>query len=160
MDHYSVNVVWGEEDECFIATIPEFEGLSAHGDTQEEAILEARIALKGFIEVMEEDGEKIPEPNEYNSFSGQTRIRIPKSLHRDLSIQAQEENVSLNTLIVKLLSERNIVNKFAKDIEYLKIIQDENIIKAFEAITESSGTMNEETTENIIQWPIGNIMEK
>ncbi len=47
MYKYSINVVWSDEDECYIATIPEFKGLSAFGDTQEEAIQEAFVALEG-----------------------------------------------------------------------------------------------------------------
>lgn len=55
MHKYSINVVWSDEDECYIATIPEFSGLSASGDSAEEAIQEAYVALEGFIEVYKED---------------------------------------------------------------------------------------------------------
>lgn len=129
MENFSVNVVWSNEDNCFIATIPEFDGLSAHGDTREEATKEAQIALEGFIEVMKEDGEEIPKPQTLNSFSGQTRIRLPKNLHRELSQQAHNENVSLNTYIVKLLSERNIIQRIFEDIETIKCFQ-ENVMMA------------------------------
>ena len=51
MDKYSINIMWTDEDEGYIATIPEFPGLSAFGESPEEAIGEAKIALAGFIEV-------------------------------------------------------------------------------------------------------------
>jgi predicted RNase H-like HicB family nuclease len=59
---YSVQLSWSDEDECYIATIKEFPGLSAFGDTPEEAAHEARIAAEGMIEDLKEDGEDVPEP--------------------------------------------------------------------------------------------------
>lgn len=37
-------------------------------------------------------------------FSGQLRLRMPTSLHRDLAEQAVEEGVSLNTYLLYLIS--------------------------------------------------------
>jgi len=106
MNQYSINVVWSDEDNCFIATVPEFPGLSAFGDTKAEALKEAEIALCGFIEIHKEKKIELPTPQKVKEFSGQIRIRIPKSLHGKLSEFAQGEGVSLNTLIVSLLSGR------------------------------------------------------
>jgi predicted RNase H-like HicB family nuclease len=97
MDKYSINIMWSIEDEGYIATIPEFPGLSAFGESQEEAIEEAKIALAGFIEIYNEDKCKIPEPQTMECYSGQTRLRLPKNLHAKLSQQAKREGVSLNT---------------------------------------------------------------
>lgn len=62
MNKYSINIKWSDEDKSFIATIPEFPGLSAFGETQEEALKEAKTALNGFVEVYEEDNCQLPEP--------------------------------------------------------------------------------------------------
>ena len=62
MFQYSINLMWSVKDESYIATIPEFPGLSAFGKTPEEAVKEAKIACKLFIEDMREDGEEIPKP--------------------------------------------------------------------------------------------------
>jgi predicted RNase H-like HicB family nuclease len=62
MFKYSSNVLWSDEDNSFIATIREFPGLTALGDTPEEAVVEARIAAKGFIEMIRERGMEIPSP--------------------------------------------------------------------------------------------------
>jgi predicted RNase H-like HicB family nuclease len=62
---YTMKVFWSEEDESFIAiipNIPEFEYISAFGDTPEEAVRELRICLKGVISSLEEDGKPIPKP--------------------------------------------------------------------------------------------------
>jgi antitoxin HicB len=105
MHNYSVNLTWSDEDGGYIATIPEFDGLSAFGDTPEEALAEAKTALQGFVEVLEEAGQALPEPQRICPYSGQLRLRLPKSLHARLSEMARRENTSLNTLIVSLVSE-------------------------------------------------------
>ena len=51
------NLVWSDEDDCYLATFSEFPGLITHGDTPEEAAAEAEIAAKGFIEIYKEDGD-------------------------------------------------------------------------------------------------------
>jgi len=56
MFKYSVNTYWSDEDEGYVAFIPELPGLSAFGDTPEEAVAEAKIAADGFIKVLQEDG--------------------------------------------------------------------------------------------------------
>ena len=120
MYKYSINVVWSDEDECYIATIPEFTGLSAFGDTQEGAIQEALVALEGFIEIYKEDNVPIPIPKTHKPHSGQTRLRLPKSLHAILVEEAKNEGVSLNTYIIHLLSERNIEHRIERKIETLE----------------------------------------
>ena len=54
--------MWSDEDESYVATIPEFPGLSAFGDTPEEAAEEAKIAAEGFIQVFKEDGRTLNMP--------------------------------------------------------------------------------------------------
>ncbi len=119
MFKYSINLTWSDEDDSYVATVPEFPGLSAFGETPEEAVKEAKIAVKGFVEVFKEDGEEIPEPNKLKPFSGQIRLRLPKSLHSSLSSEAKSDNVSLNTYIVQLLSEKNSLESIKKEIDSL-----------------------------------------
>ncbi len=117
--------MWSDEDEGYIATIPEFPGLSAFGEDAEEAIEEAKIVLEGFLQVYKEDGCRIPEPQTLETYSGQTRLRIPKSLHAKLSQQAKREGVSLNTYLVQLLAENHTKNQIGqqlKNIEQLAIL--------------------------------------
>lgn len=104
MGGYSVQINWSEEDDCYLATSEEFPNLSAFGDTYEEVIQEFQIALGGFLEVLEE--ELLPNPITIESFSGQFRVRLPRSLHRRLVALARREKVSLNTIIIKTLSEK------------------------------------------------------
>jgi len=103
---YSTNVIWDEEDNIFIATCTEFPLLSAYGDTQEEAITEFQVVLEMAIESYEEDNLELPKPRLSTTHSGQFRIRIPKTLHKNMTEAAEHEGVSLNTYAVSLLSER------------------------------------------------------
>lgn len=108
MDYnYGLEIFWSAEDEGYIATCPDFPGLSAFGETREEAAKEAEIALGLFVEEYEEKGKPLPEPAGLDSFSGQLRLRMPKSLHRKLAESARREETSLNQYIVYLLSEQH-----------------------------------------------------
>lgn len=120
MFNYSIILMWSDEDNCYIARIPEFPGLSAFGDTPEEAVKEAKIAAEGFLDVYKEDGCQIPEPHILEDFSGQTRLRLPKSLHANLSQQAEKEGISLNSYIVHLLSKNSVHQSLEKEIAELK----------------------------------------
>jgi len=119
MSRHSALIQWSEEDEAYVAVVPELPGLSAFGSSPEEAAKELAIAREAYLEVLVEDGEEIPEPEVLKPFSGQTRLRLPKSLHAALANQARKEGSSLNTYIVQLLSQRNALAQVKKDIDRL-----------------------------------------
>lgn len=105
MDHnYSFSLLWSAKDECYIARCPEFPGLSAFGDTPQEAIEEGIVALELFLEEYQESGRQLPPSRELEGYSGQTRVRIPRWLHAGLAERAGVEAVSLNTLMVSFLA--------------------------------------------------------
>lgn len=54
------HVFWSDEDECYIATLPEFPFLSGLGDTKEEALRELEIALEASIRLYEDEGWPLP----------------------------------------------------------------------------------------------------
>ncbi len=131
---YSMNIIWSDEDEAFLATIPEFPGLSAFGETQEEAMQEALEAARGMVAVYEEDVEKIPEPRKKREYSGQTRLRLPKSLHENLAREAEAEGTSLNSYIVFLLTQNYTVEHIQK-IQKRERRQLQKVIQQTESIT-------------------------
>lgn len=104
MNKYPFNIAWSEEDKEYVATCPAFAGLSAYGDSEEEALAEAKVALGGFIKTCEEKGIPLPEPQIVSEYSGQTRLRLPKSLHCQAAQIAEIEGVSLNQLIVEAIT--------------------------------------------------------
>jgi predicted RNase H-like HicB family nuclease len=56
-------VFYSDEDECYIADIPDFEMCSAFGDTPEEAVHEVLIAKQGIIDSMQDRGFRSQNPN-------------------------------------------------------------------------------------------------
>jgi predicted RNase H-like HicB family nuclease len=62
MDRYEIIMYWSNEDEAFIAEVPELPGCMAHGDTQEAALASVKEAMRLWIETAREFGDLIPEP--------------------------------------------------------------------------------------------------
>lgn len=61
-NRYALQIFWSDEDETFVAVWIKFPGLSAFGETREEALKEAQIALDLMIETYLEKGVSLPEP--------------------------------------------------------------------------------------------------
>ncbi len=104
--HYPIKLFYSEEDKGFIAMAPDLPGCSAFGESEEDAIKEVKVAIELWLETARKEKRKIPVPTEESSFSGKILIRTPKSLHKALIDKAKEEGVSLNQLVVYLLSSR------------------------------------------------------
>jgi predicted RNase H-like HicB family nuclease len=60
---YEIDVFWSEEDQAFLAEVPDLPGCMAHGSTHEEALAEAQQAIEGWIELLRESGDPVPEPS-------------------------------------------------------------------------------------------------
>ena len=105
MFKYSMQLFWSEEDGEYVALVPEFPHLSALAKTPQKAAREAVVVTEVVLEVMEEQGHTPPEPQVLSSYSGEIRVRMPRSLHQKLAGRARMEDVSLNTLMVSLLAE-------------------------------------------------------
>ncbi|WP_429163070.1 toxin-antitoxin system HicB family antitoxin [Desulfitispora alkaliphila] len=88
-----------EEGGGWFAEIPLLPGCMADGETIEEAVKNLNEAKASWIETNLEINRAVPEPDS-EVYSGQLRLRMPKSLHRDLSQKAKEENVSFNQFIL------------------------------------------------------------
>lgn len=59
---YKIILFWSEEDQAFLAEVPELPGCMAHGETQDEALHRAQEAMAAWIEVAQEIGRAVPEP--------------------------------------------------------------------------------------------------
>ena len=62
MIKYEVIIYWSEEDQAFVAEVPELAGCAAHGATQEGALGNALAAIRLWIDTAKEFGDPIPEP--------------------------------------------------------------------------------------------------
>lgn len=60
MHKYSVNIYWSEEDQVFIAEVPDLPGCITHGDTDTTALENAHHAIDLWIETAKEFGDPIP----------------------------------------------------------------------------------------------------
>jgi antitoxin HicB len=89
----------------FLAEVPDLPGCASDGETEAEALANARDAIVSWIEAAEEDGRTVPEPTVDASYSGRLLLRTPRSLHRRLAERARSEGVSLNTITVALIAE-------------------------------------------------------
>jgi predicted RNase H-like HicB family nuclease len=103
MPNYSMRVEWSPEDQVYLASCPELGGLSAHGATPQEAVVELSEAAQLAIDTYEEEGWILPEVRAARRYSGQFRVRLPESLHAWLAGSA--DRISLNTFVVAKLSE-------------------------------------------------------
>lgn len=92
------------EDGTWFARMPELRGCMTEADTLEEAIHMIRDAQRAWIAACLEDGTPIPDPERGRSYSGQFRVRVPRSLHQELAERAKQEGTSLNQLVVSTLS--------------------------------------------------------
>jgi len=62
INKYAIEIFFNEEDEGYIAVLPEFPGCSAFGKTEEEALEEIKIAMDLWLEVAEREGRDLPKP--------------------------------------------------------------------------------------------------
>ena len=59
---YTIEIFHSEEDEGYIAVVPELPGCSAFGETEEEALKEIKVAIELWIEAAKKEGREIPKP--------------------------------------------------------------------------------------------------
>ena len=59
---YEITIYWSEEDQAFIAEVPELAGCAADGATYQEALNNVEIIIQEWIETAQELGRIIPEP--------------------------------------------------------------------------------------------------
>ena len=62
MHKYEIILYWSNEDEVFIAEVPELPGCMAHGDDQEDALRNIKDAMQLWIDTAQELGDPVPQP--------------------------------------------------------------------------------------------------
>ena len=100
---YTIELIREPEGGWFVR-VRELPGCMSAGDTPDEAIEMIQDAMRLWIQTALEDGDPIPEPRSLDEYSGKFVVRVPRSLHRDLVIQAEREGVSLNQYINTILA--------------------------------------------------------
>lgn len=59
---YEIILYWSKEDEAFIAEVPELPGCAADGATYHEAVTNAEVVIREWIQTAQELGRAIPAP--------------------------------------------------------------------------------------------------
>lgn len=111
---YKIEIIKDDAGD-YIATMPSL-GCIADGETIDEAIEELKEIAETFIELAKKDGKAIPIPEKYKediNYSGKLTLRIPKSLHRMVTEQAEKEGCSINQLLTTYIS-LGVGNEFGK----------------------------------------------
>ena len=112
---FSIRHLTKDEGGGFLIEYPDLPGCMSDGETIEETIKNGLEAVKSWIDVARELGHPIPKPGDIEKQSGKWLQRAPKSIHFRLVEKAKEEGVSLNTLVISMLSEALGKNKLKKN---------------------------------------------
>jgi predicted HicB family RNase H-like nuclease len=104
ISHYTYRVTWSAEDGEFLATCAEFPSLSWLAADQIAALQGLQAMLRDVIADMEEQSEQVPQPFAERSYSGKFNLRVGESLHRELTIHAAEDGMSLNQYVLRKLA--------------------------------------------------------
>jgi predicted RNase H-like HicB family nuclease len=102
--HVVIRHITDESGSYYFATVQEFDGCMSHGDTYAEACENIQEAMELWIEAKLEGGFPVPEPIQESQYSGRFVLRLPKSLHARLAMEAEKEGVSLNQYALYRLS--------------------------------------------------------
>ena len=107
--NYRMEIVEDKDEGGFVISFPELPGCITCGETVESAVANALDAKKAWLEAAMEDGIEIHEPDSLEDYSGQFKLRIPRSLHRSLAEHSKKEGISMNQYCVYLLSRNDAV---------------------------------------------------
>lgn len=108
---YKMEIVPDMDEGGYVASYPDLPGCFSIGETMEEAVANVQEAKKIWLEAALNDGVKIAEPNAAEHYSGQFKLRLPKSLHQELAERSRQEGISMNQYCLYLLSSNNALAK-------------------------------------------------
>ena len=108
---YRMEIVEDKDEGGFNVTYPDLPGCISCGETIESAVANAIDAKEVWLEAAIEEGIEINEPDSLDDYSGQFKLRIPKSLHKSLAEHSQREGISMNQYCVYLLSKNDVLSQ-------------------------------------------------
>ena len=102
---YPVTLVREDSGEgTWLASVDALPGCVARGATPDEAVERASVAVAEWTAAARREGKDVREPKSLQSHSGRLLLRMPQTLHAELSRVAERENVSLNQFITDVLA--------------------------------------------------------
>ena len=104
---YKLEIIPDTEESGYVASYPELPGCITCGETIASAVENAEDAKKEWLLAAIEENIEIAEPESADSYSGQFKLRLPKTLHKTLAEDSKREGVSMNQYCVYLLAKNS-----------------------------------------------------
>ena len=106
---YRMEIIPDTIEGGFAVKFPELPGCLTCADTMEEAVRNAEDCKREWLAAAIDDRTPIPEPMTDEDYSGQFKLRIPKSLHKSLAEHSKAEGISMNQYCLYLLTKNDAV---------------------------------------------------
>lgn len=107
---YRMEIVEDKDEGGYVASFPELPGCITCAESIEMVIKNAYDAKKVWLETAMDMKQNIPLPLASNEYSGQFKLRMPKSLHRQLAENSKKEGISMNQYCLYLLTKNDVLN--------------------------------------------------
>ena len=107
---YKMEIVADSEEGGFVVSYPDLPGCITCGETVETAVENALDAKKAWLQAALEEGIEVHEPDSLEEYSGQFKLRMPRSLHRALAEHSRQEGISMNQYCVYLLAKNDALH--------------------------------------------------
>ena len=104
---YRMEIFEDKDEGGYVLSYPDLPGCMTCSDSLDDLWELTKDAKETWILGMLEDVKEIPLPSDLQSYSGQFKLRILKSLHRSLFIHAKEESISMNQYCLYLLAKND-----------------------------------------------------
>ncbi|MDO8685606.1 MAG: toxin-antitoxin system HicB family antitoxin [Clostridiales bacterium] len=102
--NYKIEIVKDETEGGYVLSIPELKGCLTCADQLVKGLEMLDDAKKQWLIAALESGYEKPEPDVLEAYSGQFKLRLPKSLHKELTEKSKQEGISMNQYCLYLLS--------------------------------------------------------
>lgn len=105
---FTIRPLTKEEGGGYLIEFPDLPGCMSDGKTPEEAIINGKDAVEGWIYACKKLKRPVPAPSIHpleGNYNGKVLQRFPKTMHARLVARAKQEGVSLNQLILSLVAE-------------------------------------------------------
>ena len=120
MNKYRIQITWDEEDQIFIARVPELEGVATHGKSRLEAAKHAEEAINLHLKTLAAMNKPFPQSIAEKNLSGNMSLRMGKDVHETAAIHAAKLGKSINEYIVDLINKDDNKDEFEASLEATK----------------------------------------
>lgn len=104
---YEIDIFWSDEDDAYVAVVPDLPYCSAWGETYEEALSQVQDAIRGHIKVAQKYGDPFPEPRPPRQIDGSDLPRQTEAADRsDITGSPQDASFSYETYLRDLADQQ------------------------------------------------------